>query len=296
MKRGMVCVAGVAALVSACENAPTANSLSDDLMSAAFASVPAGFSLAQSSYSSTADSSGNRGPGGGPFGDARRGGHGRGGFHLGLGFGPGGLGLMGGLAPEFHGGGDARGRGPFGAAPPVSTCTYSSTSGRVACDAQAVNGLTIVRSIAYTNATGQPQSEFDTLTTNSVNETITVAGTTTGRDSAKRVVSHVSDRTVTGLAAGSTRRTVSGTSAGQETSTGTRRDTAFTSVRVAGDTITGVIVPVSTSGPSYPTAGRVIRRMKVTLTRAGQTTTSDRREVITYDGSATAKLEGRRQQ
>jgi hypothetical protein len=42
---------------------------------------------------------------------------------------------------------------------------------------------------------------------------------------------------------------------------------------------------------SYPTAGTVIRAMSATVTVSGQSpSTSSRREVITYDGSATAKV------
>jgi hypothetical protein len=69
---------------------------------------------------------------------------------------------------------------------------------------------------------------------------------------------------------------------------------AFTAQRSAGDTITGVVIPVgsaATSHPPYPTAGTIIRSMKVTVTLSGQSpATSTRREVVTYDGSATAKV------
>lgn len=109
--------------------------------------------------------------------------------------------------------------------------------------------------------------------------------------SATTSVNDASDRTVTGLAKGSTQRTVNGTSKGQESTTGESSRGKFTATRVAGDTTTGVIIPVSTDGKSYPTAGKVIRAMQATLTYEGQTaTTVTRREVVTYDGSATAKV------
>jgi len=51
------------------------------------------------------------------------------------------------------------------------------------------------------------------------------------------------------------------------------------------------VIPVVTSGTTYPTAGTVIRAMQASLTYTGQTpTTVSRREVITYDGTATAKI------
>ena len=96
---------------------------------------------------------------------------------------------------------------------------------------------------------------------------------------------------MTGLASTATQRTVNGTSAGTETTTG--KDTAgtFTVARVIGDTTSGIIIPITSGRPTYPTAGSVIRSMKVTLTYTGKTpASSSRREVVTYDGTATAKL------
>lgn len=94
----------------------------------------------------------------------------------------------------------------------------------------------------------------------------------------------------TGLAAGSTQRTVNGASAGREITEGTSSTGAFTSTRIMGDTTTGLVIPVVASGYPYPTAGTVIRAMSVTVSFAsGSPVTSTRREVITYDGSATAK-------
>jgi len=69
---------------------------------------------------------------------------------------------------------------------------------------------------------------------------------------------------------------------------------AFTAQRTAGDTITGLVIPVGSAAlahPPYPSAGTITRSMKVTVTVTGQSpATSTRREVITYDGSATAKV------
>ena len=97
---------------------------------------------------------------------------------------------------------------------------------------------------------------------------------------------------MTGLAQGSTQRTVNGTSSGDESTTGTSSRGSFTATRVVGDTTRGLVIPVQTTGATYPTAGTVIRAMQATLTYAGQAAaTATRREVITYDGSATAKVE-----
>lgn len=110
--------------------------------------------------------------------------------------------------------------------------------------------------------------------------------------SATTSVNNQSDRTVSGLAKGSAERTVNGTSRGQESTTGTSSRGQFTATRVAGDTTTGLVIPVATDGKTYPTAGSVIRAMQASVTYVGQAaTTVSRREVITYDGSATAKVE-----
>lgn len=109
--------------------------------------------------------------------------------------------------------------------------------------------------------------------------------------SATTTVNDVSDRTVTGLAKGSTQRTANGTSKGQESTTSESSRGKFTATRAVGDTTTGLVIPVTTDGKSYPTAGTVIRSMQASVTYEGQAaTTVTRREVVTYDGSATAKV------
>jgi hypothetical protein len=100
-----------------------------------------------------------------------------------------------------------------------------------------------------------------------------------------------SDFTVAGLASGSTQRTVAGKSAGTESTKGIKDGVAFTALRTAGDTITGLVIPIQSDRPTFPTAGTIIRSMQAVVTLAGQTpSTSSRREVITYDGSATAQV------
>jgi hypothetical protein len=84
---------------------------------------------------------------------------------------------------------------------------------------------------------------------------------------------------------------VDGKSAGSETTTGTKQGVAFTVARTAGDTTSGLVIPIQNGRPTYPTAGTVIRSMDATVTKGGSTPSkSSRREVITYDGSATAKV------
>ncbi|MDQ6827436.1 MAG: hypothetical protein M3081_01045 [Gemmatimonadota bacterium] len=289
-------VGALAIVAAACAESttrPVSTSLSD-----AFLTPSVGFSAVNSSFSTSADSGPAWVPG-------REGGH----DHGGPGFGGG---MCGGFDDAYLGGlgfGPGHGRGPFGGSGLSGNCAFVTATGRVTCDPITQNGLTIVRSAAYTNAAGTVQTAFDSLTTNTINARVDVTGTITygagmGHGfrlgirgtitdsiiSATTTVANTSNRTVTGLASGSTQRTVNGTSAGNEATTGTTTAGAFSITRVMGDTTTGLKIPVTTSGPTYPIAGTVIRSMRASVTAAGATTASSRREVVTYDGTATAKI------
>jgi hypothetical protein len=309
-------LAGVLLVAAACGESATSPSASTDLLANALTTLSPGIDQLSTSFPSTATLAawvpGPGGPG-----------------RLGLGFGGllgGGLGpdFLGDVAFEFHSG-PGFGRyfgGPFGIAASCSGGTYSASTGVVACPAQTRNGLTLTRTIAYKTSAGAAQAAFDTTTTNSIEEKRAVSGTTTftldtarmeGRDhghgffglgrgpdsshvtvtSATSTVSSSSDRIVAGLASGSTQRTVNSTAADMEWTTGASSAGAFSAKRATGDTTRGLVIPVATSTNThpYPTAGTVIREVTATVTigtAAAQTTT--RREVITYDGSATAKL------
>lgn len=271
-------LAAGAMIAAACSETSSPNNLFDLSDSSAFSSVPTGFSQLSSSFDSTGS------PGDGPFRphfEGRRG-HGPGGPGGGPGFG---LGFMGGgLGGLFFGGDLFHFRGD-------GNCAFSSSTGLVTCTGNTRDGLAVTRVSSYKNAAGQAQEKIDS-TTNTIATTTTVKGTATRRDSSTSVVDETSSQTVTGLAKGSTQRTINGASAGSESTTGTSDQGAFTSKRLAGDTVTKVVIPVSTSsGPSYPTSGTVVRSISVTVTLSGQAaTTHSRREVVTYDGSATAKV------
>lgn len=202
--------------------------------------------------------------------------------------------MMGGLGGGF----DGKGFGPaFGNRPPNEgdagvPCTFNSSSGRVVCDPITRGGLTILKSAQFKDAAGNAQSAFDNTTTNSINTQISVTGTVQRQNGATTEVDHQSDRTVTGLAQGSTQRTVNGTSRGQELTTGSNDRGDFSLERTSEETIQGLVIPVNSEGqPSFPTAGTISRSMTVTLTRAGSDPrTVTRTEVITYNGGDTATI------
>jgi hypothetical protein len=283
-------VGAVAALVGiACADMGTPSAATGAL--AAFESVPAGFSSTNSTFAAGGDLGDAFQPhrGDGSFDDRGPGGPGGGGPGRGDGFG---FLMGGGLGPEFFGGigfGPGIGRGPFHEDSVGSSCVFASSTGVVTCGPVTKRGLTVLVTASIKAADGTAQATIDSLT-NSVTAHSEVSGTVTRRDSATSTINHKSDRVVTGLAVGSTQRTVSGTAVGTETTTGTTDAGAFTAIRTVNDATTGVIVPIANGRPTYPTAGRVSRNMGSAITIAGATTTHTRSEVVTYDGSATATV------
>ncbi len=262
---------------------------SSQILANAFGTTTAGFSFLNSSYDAAPADSGAWFP---PPGADRRG-HGP--------MGPGGGrpddhhliggGLMGGgiFGPLFGNPGDRHRGFDDGVLP--SSCTLVAATGRVTCATETRGGLTIDRSASYQTASGTVQSAVDS-TTDKINTRISVSGTVTRRDSAVSTIKNASDRTVTGLAKGSTRITVNGTSSGSESTTGSSPSGSFTASRTMADTTAGVVIPIDSAGrPTYPTAGTVVRVMNASVSiGGGEAATSSRREVITYDGTSTAKI------
>lgn len=276
-------VAAIALVTVACLDMTSPSNDTALSLSQAFSSLPAGFTLASTSFSSDGEV-------GGAFAPRMH----RGGRDGGLGD-IGGHGIMGGgMGPDFIGGvgfGRGFGHGPFGGGDALrGTCAFDSGSGKVNCT-DTRGGLTIVTAASFKTAGGTTQSAPDSATDVASIQT-SVTGTVTRRDSAVSIVKHTSTRTVTGLAAGSTQRSVNSAARGEESTSGkTDSAVAFTATRLVGDTTTGLVIPIVSGRPTYPTAGKVVRQMKATVTLAGKTpTTKERREVITYDGSDTATL------
>ncbi len=287
-----ILVAGAAVVAAACSDSTT-TPVTSAIARAALVSAPISFDQINTSFVGSSDANAGFVPG---FdqGDGqwmhRENGDNDGGE-------PGWTKLMGGgIADGFRGNilfGRGFGRGPFGDLVNTSSCAFSATDNRVTCAEVVRRGLTIDRSFKFLDASGAVQQAFDTSTTNSVNVVTTVNGTRVHHDgNDTSTVSSKSDITVTGLASGSTQRTVNGATSGTENSKGLTRDgVAFTSVRTAGDTATGVVIPLQNGRPTYPTAGTIVRSMQATVTLAGQTPTqSTRREVITFDGTNTAQV------
>lgn len=284
-------LAAAALAVAACSSNMATGSRSASVvnpaLSLAFAAVPVGMASTQNSFDSSAAP-----VNGAWYPDAPLGGMGREeGPPLGAGFG---AMIGGGIRGDFVGGlglGMGFGRGRFGDADlDGNNCAFVASTGRVTCATVTRDGLTITSSVAYTTANGTVQSAVDSLT-NSINTQFSVSGTKTRRDSSTTMVTDSSDRTVSGLAKGSTQHTVNGTSYGSESTNGKDSTGTFVAVRIATDTTSGIIIPVSDTGRTYPTAGTIIRAMSVSLTYTGKAAqVSTRREVITYNGTNTAQV------
>jgi hypothetical protein len=288
MKRGIaqsVVIAAATLVVAACIDMTSPSSSDSALsLSSAFVSLPAGFTLTDNSFAGDGSTGGAFMPSfdhggrghGPPMGDV--GGHGA---------------MGGGFGPDFLGGvgfGRGFGHGPFGGGALHGTCSFSSSTGVVTCT-DTHDGLSINSTAIYKTASGTVQSAPDSLTDVAA-VTVDVSGTVTRRDSAVSTVHNTSSRSVSGLAASSTQRTINGAARGEESTSGkTDSGVVFTATRLVGDTTSALVIPVVSGKPTYPTSGKVVRQMKATVTLAGGTpTTKERREVITYDGSATATL------
>lgn len=278
----MIVPAAALLLVAACADSTT-GSFDRSMLGSAFSSIPAGYDQVQSSFADATNHDAVGGPGSPWMPDRHDGGRGPGLGDL----------MGGGMGRGFLGGidvGHGLGHGPFGDVGNDTNCTFSAATGDVTCPATTRDGLTSTRIATYKTAAGVAQAKADS-TTNSARTRLAVAGTRTRRDSATAVISSSSDRTVTGLAKGSTSRTVNGTSSGSENTTGKNSSGTFTSLRVAGDTTRALIIPLVDGKPTYPTSGSVTRHTKVTATVAGGTPqVSNRRETITYNGTATATV------
>jgi hypothetical protein len=301
-------LAGAAATLTlaACSDFTTSDE-SSLAIGPAFQTVPMGFSENSSSFDPIGDDGlpfsptglnglssfdgSNSGPGGGDS-DSDSEGDSDGDSDENNGFGRGIRGLLmgGGLGPSFIGAnpfGPGKGEGPFGFFRPDDDCAFVEATGRVDCPDKMRRGVTVSRSFAFKDAAGVAQPAFVKGVTNGVNLQVSVEGTKSRHDGqVTSTVDHESDFTVTGLAAGSTERTVNGIAEARETVTGVRNGFDFTVDRLVTDTTTNVAIPLRADRPTIPTSGTIVRRMEVSIAREGEEPkTKKRREAITFNGT-----------
>jgi len=168
---GVVLVTAAVATAACSESTPTStgsSALLSAALSASLASAPVGYGDLSTSYvGASADAARDGGLWLAGGRDARMGRDAM---------------MGGGIADAYIGGvGIGRGfghHGPFGGGL-ACTGTFDAATGRVTCPSVARNGLTVVRSAAFRDASGQVQQAFDSLTTNEVNLRSAVSGTVT---------------------------------------------------------------------------------------------------------------------
>ena len=172
-----------------------------------------------------------------------------------------------------------------------SDCTY--VSGRWTCAPVTENGLTIVRSYAFFDATGQPMKIRDDITTASVNFQFSMNGTVSRDTTFSGVVHRNRNMTVSGLLGNETTRRWDGFGASADTNT---HRSALTTRTYAGrsiDSLRAVIFPQPRTPTSYPLSGTMVRSVSYMVTSTGRGTerrSVDRRAVITYNGTANVQV------
>jgi hypothetical protein len=175
--------------------------------------------------------------------------------------------------------------GPGGYRPGVTGCTF--TAGSFTCPATLKNGLSVTRTITFTDSTGATQATYDSSATAKIHVVADVSGDRTNGPWTATVARH-RDFMFTGLLGTETTRTVNGT--GSETVTRSRltKNDSTRTYNVTGSSIvTNVVFPVTASGGNgWPTSGTIARTLTATIVTgpdSGRTVT--RTVTITFDGT-----------
>jgi hypothetical protein len=178
----------------------------------------------------------------------------------------------------------------------AGACTYDGGSGRFQCPVLTDGGLTLTRSYALFDASGQPQSTYDASTTASANFRAAVSGTVQ-RPDWTATVTRQRDATVTGLAGAETRRTWNGTA--QSTLSGASYGSTAGGVQRSYDLqetgeLADVVVALPRRDHPWPLSGTATRHITGTMTRDGAQTVSrtvERTVTVTFNGTSIVPLD-----
>lgn len=154
-------------------------------------------------------------------------------------------------------------------------------------------GMTVTRTVAFYDAAGARQERYDSLTTARVvtDEKVTGSSTLTvnGNQRAMSIeASHHSE--VSGLAGRETQVTLNASGTSKVTMAVTRDGKTITTSVSANDATKDLVVPVPRARGAFPKSGTVTHDRTVSATDGTNSTTRSFREVITFDGTATAKV------
>jgi hypothetical protein len=181
-----------------------------------------------------------------------------------------------------------------GSAPPGTSrqpCRYNEQEGRWMCPPVTREGLTFLRSFAYSDADGDPMRRYDPLLTAAVNSRNAVFGTIERENATVRIRS-AGELTISGLLGEETTHIFDGREVGRrETNFVTDQGTATAVLEFANKT-EAVVVPVVSRAAGvaparqWPLSGQIIRLHVVTTTRSGETRTERWKETTTFNGTA----------
>lgn len=174
-------------------------------------------------------------------------------------------------------------------------CRYDDGSGRWVCAPVKRDGLTILRSFAYADASGAAMRRFDPLLTASTNMRHAVHGVMQ-REKAVVKVRSAADMTVSGLAGEETTRQLDGQELGvRDVEHATEQGTARSHVEFHNRTV-AVVVPVPARDQAdrtrlWPLSGQAIRAHAVVVMHNGRSHAERWRETVTFNGTPLVPVE-----
>lgn len=154
-------------------------------------------------------------------------------------------------------------------------------------------GMSVTRTIAFFDAAGAKQERYDSLTTARVvtDEQVSATNTMTvngNQRSTTMEATHHSE--VSGLAGRETSVTLNANGTSKVTMIASRNGKTVTTTATASDLTKDLVVPVPRARGAFPKSGTVTHERTVTATDGTNSATRSVREVISFDGSATAKV------
>lgn len=175
----------------------------------------------------------------------------------------------------------------------ASNCTYSA--GRYTCTATTENGLAVVRSFAFYDASGATLQTFDSTKVESVNFQAKIDGSFQREVVWTAGVHRTRNHTVSGLISMKPQRKWNGVGSSTDTLSHVGLDGIRTIAGTSADTVTNVVMPGKAAPSQIPLSGTVIVAANYTATLQTATGSTSkqvtRRVVVTFDGTVTPKLQ-----
>jgi hypothetical protein len=164
--------------------------------------------------------------------------------------------------------------------------------GSFECGTVERNGMTLVRTCAFFDASNTPQPAYDPAATESVVVHVEMSGSVDRGDWGSSSVNRVRDFTVTGLAGTETSATWNGRGSGTMSRIHQTRDGDEMQMEMSStETVTDVVIPVPRTETSWPLGGAISKSVSVTITGGPRDGTTHERDVtIAFDGTQYATV------